>query len=187
MQILSKNWNLFCSKLEQVKLNKNGILSLCPSHNDKNRSLTASCTEERILVKCHKGCTFEEIVSASGMELSQFFAKEISKTPKSREVARYRYEDKEGNHTFDVVRFEPKAFRPQRLDGKWTLDGIQRVPYLLPQLLEGIKEGREIFILEGEKDCDNAEKFGLVATTFCGGAGKWRKEYSKWFQGTKVI
>ena len=165
MQILSKNWNLFCSKLEQVKLNKNGILSLCPSHNDKNRSLTASCTEERILVKCHTGCTFEEIVSASGMELSQFFAKEISKTPKSREVARYRYEDKEGNHTFDVVRFEPKAFRPQRLDGKWTLDGVQRVPYLLPELLEGIKEGREIFILEGEKDCDNAEKFGLVATT----------------------
>ena len=70
----------------------------CPAHNDKNRSLTASCTEERILVKCHTGCTFEEIVSASGMELSQFFAKEISKTPKSREVARYRYEDKEGSH-----------------------------------------------------------------------------------------
>ena len=56
-----------------------------------------------------------------------------------------------------------------------------------PQLLEGIKEGREIFILEGEKDCDNAERLGLVATTFAGGAGKWREEYSKWFQEVKVI
>ena len=183
MNTLEENWDLFCSKLEQAKLNNNRIVAICPSHEDKNPSLTARYTEKKILVNCHAGCSFEEIVSASGMELSQFFAKEISKTPKSREVARYRYEDKEGNHTFDVVRFEPKAFRPQRFDGKWTLDGVQRVPYLLPELLEGIKEGREIFILEGEKDCDNAEKIGLVATTFSGGAGKWHKVYSKWIHG----
>jgi hypothetical protein len=67
------------------------------------------------------------------------------------------------------------------------LDGVTRVPYRLPQLLLGIKEGREILILEGEKDCDNAERLGLVATTFAGGAGKWREEYSKWFQEAKVI
>jgi hypothetical protein len=33
-------------------------------------------------------------------------------------------------------------------------------------MLAGIKEGRDIFLLEGEKDCDNAKDFGLVATTF---------------------
>ena len=54
-------------------------------------------------------------------------------------------------------------------------------------MLAGIKEGKEIVLLEGEKDCGNAEKIGLVATTFCGGAGKWREEYSKWFQEAKVI
>ena len=177
MQTLSKNWDLFCSKLDQVKYTKKGIEALCLAHNDKKRSLTASCTEERILVKCHAGCSFAEIVSASGLEKSQFFANDKSKNPKSRVVARYRYEDKEGNHAFDVVRLEPKTFRPQRPDGKWTLEGVGRVPYRLPQLLEGIKLGRDILILEGEKDCDNAEKFGLVATTFPGGAGKWHKEY----------
>ena len=36
-------------------------------------------------------------------------------------------------------------------------------------MLTGIKEGRDIILLEGEKDCDNAEKIGLVATTFAGG------------------
>jgi len=87
----------------------------------------------------------------------------------------------------DVVRFKPKDFRPKRPDGKWTLDGVTRVPYRLPQLLTGIKEDQDILILEGEKDCDNAEKFGLVATIFAGGAGKWLKEYSKWFQEAKVI
>ena len=67
------------------------------------------------------------------------------------------------------------------------MDGVTRVPYLLPQMLAGIKEGRDIILLEGEKDCDNAENIGLVATTFAGGAGKWRNEYSKWFQNAKVI
>jgi len=186
MQTLSNNWDLFCSKLEQFKQNKNGIVALCPSHNDKNPSLAASYTDEKILVKCQAGCTFKEIVTALGMKQSQFFAPK-EKLLSKKIVARYRYEDKEGNHAFDVVRFETKNFRPQRPDGKWTLDGVTRVPYLLPQMLAAIKEGKDIILLEGEKDCDNAEKFGLVATTFAGGAGKWREEYSKWFQEAKVI
>ena len=67
------------------------------------------------------------------------------------------------------------------------MDGVTRVPYRLPQMLAGIKEGRNIILLEGEKDCDNAENIGLTATTFAGGARKWREEYSKWFQEAKVI
>jgi len=186
MNTLEKYWELFCSKLEQVKHNNNSIVALCPSHDDKNPSLTASCNGEKILVKCQTGCTFDQIVTAVGMKQSQFFIPK-EKTPPKKHVATYRYEDKDGGHVMDVVRFEPKGFRPKRPDGKWTLDGVTRVPYRLPQLLLGIKEGREILILEGEKDCDNAEKFGLVATTFAGGAGKWREEYSKWFQEAKVI
>jgi len=186
MNTLDRNWELFCSKLEQVKHNNNSIVAICPSHNDKSPSLTASCNSEKILVKCQAGCSFDAVVSALGMEQSQFFAPK-EKLLSKKIVARYRYEDKEGNHAFDVVRFEPKNFRPQRPDGKWTLEGVTRVPYRLPQLLAGIKEGREILILEGEKDCDNAENIGLVATTFPEGAGKWRKEYSKWFQEAKVI
>jgi len=185
MNTLNENWELICSKLEQVKHNKNGIAALCPSHNDKNPSLSASYTDEKILVNCQAGCSFDNIVSVLGMEQSQFFAPKETSIPKI--VARYRYEDKDGEHAFDVVRFDPKDFRPQRPDGEWTLEGVTRVPYRLPQMLAGIKDGREILILEGEKDCDNAKDFGLVATTFDGGAGKWREEYSKWFQEAKVI
>ena len=74
MQTLSNNWDFFRSKLEQVKQNKNGIVAICPSHNDKNPSLAASYTDEKILVKCQAGCTFKEIVTALGMKQSQFFA-----------------------------------------------------------------------------------------------------------------
>nr|MCS5641268.1 DUF5906 domain-containing protein [Candidatus Neomarinimicrobiota bacterium] len=186
MNTLDRNWEMFCSKLEQVKHNNNSIVALCPSHNDKSPSLTASFNSEIILVKCQAGCTFKEIVTALEMKQSQFFTPK-EKTPPKKIVVTYRYEDKDGGHVMDVVRFDPKGFRPRRPDGKWTLEGVTRVPYRLPQLLDGIKEGREIIIVEGEKDCDNAEKFGLVATTFAGGAGKWREEYSKWFQDAKVI
>ena len=186
MDSLDRNWELFCSKLEQVKHNNNSIVALCPSHDDKNPSLTASCNGEKILVKCQAGCTFKEVVSALGMKQSQFFIPK-EKTPPKKPVATYRYEDKDGDHVMDVVRFEPKGFSQRGPNGEKTLGGITRVPFRLPQLLTGIKEGREILILEGEKDCDNAEKLGLVATTFAGGAGKWREEYSKWFQDAKVI
>ena len=186
MNTLEKYWELFCSKLEQVKHNNNSIVALCPSHDDKNPSLTASCNGEKILVKCQAGCTFKEVVSALGMKQSQFFIPK-EKTPPKKPVATYRYEDKDGDHVMDVVRFEPKGFSQRGPNGEKTLGGITRVPFRLPQLLTGIKEGREILILEGEKDCDNAEKLGLVATTFAGGAGKWREEYSKWFQDAKVI
>jgi len=186
MESLNENWSFFCSKLEKVKQTSNGIEALCPSHNDKSPSLTASYTKGRILFKCQAGCSFESVVSALGMEENQFFTQEEKTQPKTIEST-YRYEDKDGNHVMDVVRFKPKGFRPRRPDGKLTLDGVTRVPYRLPQLLAAIKEGREIIIVEGEKDCDNAKKIGLVATTFAGGAGKWLKEYSKWFQEAKVI
>ena len=186
MQTLSNNWDLFCSKLEQFKQNKNGIVALCPSHNDKNPSLAASYTDEKILVKCQAGCTFKEIVTALGMNQSQFFAPK-EKILSKKIVAIYRYEDKEGKLAFSVIRFKPKDFRPQRPDGKWTLEGVARVPYRLPQILAGKKDSKDILILEGEKDCDNAAKLGLTATTFPGGTGKWREEYSKWFQDAKVI
>ena len=186
MNTLDRNWEMFCSKLEQVKHNNNSIVALCPYHNDKSPSLTASFNSEKILVKCQAGCTFKEIVTALEMKQSQFFTPK-EKTPSKKIVATYRYEDKDGGHVMDMVRFDPKGFRPRRPDGKWTLEGVTRVPYRLPQFLAGIKEGREIIIVEGEKDCDNAEKFGLVATTFAGGTGKWREEYSKWLQDAKVI
>jgi DNA primase len=171
--------------LEKVKQTSNGIEALCPSHNDKSPSLTASYTKERILFKCQAGCSFESVVSALGMEESQFFVQEEKIQPKTIEST-YRYEDKDGNHVMDVVRFKPKDFRPRRPDGKYSLEGIERVPYRLPKMLEAIEDERAVLLVEGEKDCDNLAKLGLTATTFSGGAGKWRPEYLQYFKGASV-
>ena len=67
------------------------------------------------------------------------------------------------------------------------------VVYNLPELLEAIKKGENIYVVEGEKDADNLKKWGLVATCNFDGASistrkpKWRKEYNHYFKGAKVI
>ena len=188
MKTLLENWSLFCSKLENVKQTSNGIEALCPAHDDKKASLTASRNGEKILFKCQAGCVNNEILQTINMEWNQFFVhSDNSKTPKKKEVCRYRYKNKDSKHAFDVVRFEPKDFRPHRPDGKWTLEGVERVPYRLPELLQGVKESKPILLLEGEKDVDSAMAMGLIATTFVGGAGKWRDEYSEYFRGAEVV
>jgi putative DNA primase/helicase len=187
METLNENWGLFCSKLEKVKQTSNGIEALCPAHDDKKASLTASRNGEKILFKCQAGCINNEILQIIDMEWNQFFVhSDNSKTPKKKEVCRYRYENKDGNHAFDVVRLVPKTFRPQRPDGKWSLEGVERVPYRLPELLH-VKDLKLIILLEGEKDVDSAMAMGLIATTFVGGAGKWRDEYSEYFRGADVV
>ena len=80
-----------------------------------------------------------------------------------------------------------KIFVHQSPDGRLSMEGVTRFPYRLPQMLVAIKEVKDIPVLEGEKDCDNVEKIGLVATTFHGGTGKWHEEYSECFKEAKVI
>ena len=51
MGALNEEWRLFCSKLDKIKKTSNGIEALCPAHNDKKASLTASFTKDKILFK----------------------------------------------------------------------------------------------------------------------------------------
>jgi len=105
----------------------------------------------------------------------------------SRVVCVYQYDDEDGVHLFDVVRFEPKDFRQRAANGTWSMKGVRRVLYRLSQLLKGAKAGRVVFLVEGEKDVDALIECGLVATTNPGGAGKWRREYVEHFAGSRVV
>jgi hypothetical protein len=81
----------------------------------------------------------------------------------------YDYLDEAGQLLFQVVRFEPKGFSQRRPDGKggwiYNLEGVQRVPYRLPELIEALANDRPVFVVEGEKDCDARLRPGNVAST----------------------
>ena len=93
METLYGNWDLFCSKLEQVKLTCNGIEALCPAHDDKKAGLSAKLETDKIILTCHAGCSFDGIVNALGMNQSQFSTNNYrSKPTKKRVVASVLYQ-----------------------------------------------------------------------------------------------
>src|SRR5262249_22819672 len=99
--------------------------------------------------------------------------------PQDGIVAKYDYTDADGKLLFQVCRSEPKTFKQRRPDGKggwiWSVRHVRQVPYCLPALVEAVKAGKPVFVVEGEKDCNNLHAFGVTATCNAGGAGKWHK------------
>ena len=83
-----------------------------------------------------------------------FFSSKHKK--KVTESARYSYFNADGKTSYHVIRSDPKGFRPMTPDGYLGLEGLERVPYRLPELLQGVKDLKLIFLLEGEKDVDSA-------------------------------
>jgi hypothetical protein len=104
--------------------------------------------------------------------------------------AAYDYCNEQGERLYQVVRTEPKGFFQKRPDGRggWinNLDGVRRVLYRLPELLEAVAEKRPIFFVEGEKDVENLRGFGVPATT-SGNANSWRPEFAETFRSGDVI
>jgi putative DNA primase/helicase len=159
---------------------KKGPSWTCPAHDDWNPSLSVSTKDGKVLVKCHAGCSAEDIVRTLGMEMADLFDNEGKLS--STEDAVYRYTNETGTPLFEVVRFFPKDFRQRLPNGTWSLNGVRRVPYRLPELVKAIREDRPVYIVEGEKDVHAIERAGGVATTNPGGAGKWRDGFSQHFK-----
>jgi hypothetical protein len=111
-----------------------------------------------------------------------------SLSPQKRIMAQYPYRDEHRVLLFEVVRFDPKSFAQRRPDGRggwvWNLDGVPRVPYRLPELLN---TRGTVYVTEGEKDADRLADLGLTATSSPCGAGNWRTEFNQHFAGRDVI
>lgn len=48
-------------------------IACCPSHDDRDPSLSISDNDGTVLVHCFAGCSFHEIASGAGLEPSDFF------------------------------------------------------------------------------------------------------------------
>ena len=74
--------DLILSKLPDAKPSGNGWLARCPSHRDQRPSLSASVGDDgRVLLRCHAGCTTEQVVAALGLELRDLFPPKVGPTP----------------------------------------------------------------------------------------------------------
>ncbi|ACV64409.1 phage/plasmid primase, P4 family [Desulfofarcimen acetoxidans DSM 771] len=69
-------YELILSRLENVQVSGNGYTARCPveSHNDTKNSLSIRTgNDNRILLKCHAGCSIEDIVRALGLTMRDLF------------------------------------------------------------------------------------------------------------------
>jgi hypothetical protein len=136
-------------------------------------------------------------------------AKDKSKDDGARKevAATYQYMDAGGHLVFEVQRFHfrkphggfvltpegkpQKTFRQRRPDPSkpdcWIHDveGVETIPYRLPELLEAIAADRTvpIFVVEGEAKVDALRSWGFTATCCACGAEKWRTEHSEFLRG----
>lgn len=173
------------SQLRNVKKSGSGWTAQCPAHDDKRNSLSINeSIDDKLLLHCHAGCTFESIIARVELNPKEFSSN------KPRIVATYDYRDENGALLYQSVRFDPKDFRQRKPDGNggwtWKLDDVRRVLYRLPELIASNKS-ETVFIVEGEKDVDRLFSLGLVATCNVSGAGKWRDDYNEHLRGRDVV
>jgi hypothetical protein len=179
-------------KLQKVKRTQSGWNALCPSHNDKQRSLSVKESDGKILLKCFAGCDVQTIVSALGLEMKDLFESSngfhSNGKPKTKRIVEtYDYTDENGDLLFQSVRYEPKDFRQRRIDGNgdfiWNLENTRLVLYRLPEILASPL----VYLVEGEKDVETLRSNDLPATCNPMGAGKWRNEYNEFLRDKTVV
>jgi putative DNA primase/helicase len=174
-------------------LGSNGTRSArCPAHDDRQASLSVTHGTDRVLVHCHAGCEYQQIMEALGLLVGDGFDRDPSQTQETRhQVCAYDYADEQGELLFQAVRFDPKDFRQRRPDGNggwiWNLKGVRLVPYRLPSVLSAAQAADPIYIVEGEKDVDAVGRAGGVATCNPMGAGNWRHGYAAYFKGAAKV
>jgi hypothetical protein len=170
-----------------------GWLVHCPAHASYRPTLSLGEGDDgRVLLHCHNGCSVDAVVAALGLTPSDLFEQDRPGAGAGpRIVATYDYLDEQGALVFQVVRYDPKAFKQRRPDGRggwiWSTKGTRRVLYRLPQLLQAVAAGEPVYIAEGEKDVHALEAAGVTATCNSMGAGKFWAQYGKPLRGADVV
>lgn len=177
----------------------------CPGHDDGEASLhVAPGTTQPVIMTCHAGCTLDVILGESGIDLDAILAEGFDDnrandewTPAGPASHRYRYTDEQGNLLYEVLRVPlpggKKTFRQRHPDvaarsgWAWSMDGVRRVLYRLPEVLKAKIDGRIIYIVEGEKDVESLRSKGEIATTSPMGAGKWHEDYTQALAGANIV
>ena len=173
-----------------------GYSCSCPAHKDRSPSLSIGIgSNGQALIKCHKGCSLDSILSSLHLKTSDLFSEDGATKPRhspsvkkrtfvtseealaayglGKPSAEWHYHAAEGELVGVVARWDAldgKKIRPASLSGgTWVLSAMPapRPLYRLPELLSGVGT---IYVAEGEKAAEALLSIGLTATTSASGA-----------------
>ena len=195
----SSHTDEFLARLKGVSETSNGWEARCPCREDDNNpslSISEDTNTGNILVSCHRGspCSSKEICESIGLTQASLFSPQKRTKEKLSLTKTYNYTDKDGELLFQKLRYIDadgrKTFRQRKPDGKggweYSLGDTPKVIYNLPAVINAVKEGFPIWVVEGEKDADTLMDMGIIATTMPGGAGKWLPIHTAVLAGAEV-
>jgi putative DNA primase/helicase len=183
------------------------LIAYCPIRKHENGATFKLWLglDGQLIFGCHGGCTRDtgegklEVLRAVGRGWKDCYPQNQDwKAVKQLIVSRYPYLDERGKLLYETMRLEPgrggkdKEFRQRRPAERgqwvWNLDGVRRVLYRLPELVDPGNAGRTVFVVAGEKDADTLGRIGVLATTnVCGERAEWLDEYSLVLAGRDVV
>ena len=166
----------------------NSFQAKCPCHDDKQASLTVSDGDNGIVLYCHSGCITENILQAIGLSFSDIMPDREKPVTKGRFdfqniVATYEYRNgcrklRDGSKNF--------LWQHKESDGSWN-SGRGKAAHVLYQA--GTPQ-QKVYVVEGEKDCNNLASVGLYCVSAEDGAGgktKWHDSYTQELTGKDVV
>lgn len=131
----------------------------------------------------------DQAITAAGLPLVKPSKDLGRQTGRTQDVATYVYTDATGQVLGEVMRRHTQHEHGRRKDfvqRRWDTDqgrmewgGFAPVLYQLPEVVDGIAEGRTIYVVEGEEDVNALRRDGHVATCNAAGAGKWRAAHAE--------
>ena len=159
---------------------KHGKLTHCPvtashTNGDHMPSLSLNSVNGKILVRCHKGCTQESVLSA--MTSRGLWATAQPRATGWQLVKSYEYRTADGVLVAEHGRFlteNGKAFAWRVPDRSWR-DGLGNLTMKelpLYRLHDMLKSSSAIWLVEGEKAADSCAEHGLLAVCLGGGSSQ---------------
>lgn len=164
---------------KQVKGGDKQFSAQCPAHDDNSPSLSVTAGKDMALIHCFAGCKSVDVMAALNMDL-----RDLYDNPKEQV---YTYTDKAGHSVRTVKKF-PKAKGGKDFTQRSVRDSEKTTIYRLNDVLTAVEAGEVVYLVEGEKDADNATQIaGVTATTGPMGARSISRIDPSPFTGAAVI
>ncbi|WP_405495984.1 toprim domain-containing protein [Nocardia sp. NBC_00511] len=137
----------------------------------------------------------DRAILAAGLALSVHKPDPGPRIKPPRQAATYLYRHPDGRSAGCVIRevalhrqgYVKSFFQYRRTDSGWEPGGFGHLPFRLPELLEAVRAGHDIYVCEGEADVLTATDAGLTATCNAGGANAWHPDHARWFEGARRV
>jgi hypothetical protein len=197
-------------RLEDYSTRPDEYRARCPVHKGQSDdSLSVRETQDgTVVLTCYGDCDRGDVVHALGLQWKDLFPDngrppQKFKKPKRKSNGELRTlttgELPKGTY-YQFTTPAGQVLKMQRHKREWYLkvgkglwktgpgvmDGVTKLPYRLPELLEAVRAGKTVYHCEGMKDVETLRALGLDATT-SGSTSSWRTEFRSFYIGAHVV